>query len=146
MKRCTKCKTKYRFPEKSFNKNRKSKDGFHQHCKKCIAKYHKTHYEDNLSYYKEKARKHNNEYNKRNLQFTIDYLKQHPCVDCGETDPVVLDFDHLKDKKENISWLVCHGAKLELITEEIAKCDVRCANCHRRKTAKQFDWYKDVEL
>lgn len=65
---------------------------------------------------------------------------------CGETDPVVLDFDHLRDKKENISWLVCHGAKLEIITEEIAKCEVRCANCHRRKTAKQFDWYKDVEL
>jgi CubicO group peptidase (beta-lactamase class C family) len=28
------------------------------------------------------------------------------------------------------------------IQEEIAKSDVRCANCHRRRTALQFDWPK----
>jgi hypothetical protein len=28
------------------------------------------------------------------------------------------------------------------ILEELQKCDVRCANCHRRKTARDFKWFK----
>ena len=31
------------------------------------------------------------------------------------------------------------GASLK---QEIAKCEVVCANCHRRRTAKQFGWYR----
>jgi hypothetical protein len=62
------------------------------------------------------------------------YLQSHPCVDCGETDPLVLDFVHVR---EIISQLVRSQATLEVIKAEIAKCDVRCANCHRRKTAKE---------
>ena len=28
------------------------------------------------------------------------------------------------------------------ILVEIAKCDIRCANCHRRRTASQYGWDK----
>lgn len=62
------------------------------------------------------------------------YLVTHPCVDCGEADPIVLEFDHVRgEKASNISDLVVSGG-LRKLMDEIAKCDVRCANCHRRAT------------
>jgi hypothetical protein len=74
-----------------------------------------------------------------------DYLRDHPCVDCGESEPDVLDFDHLRDKRANVSRLV-HGAmSWDLIVKEIAKCEVRCANCHRRRTARAGGYYRAIE-
>ena len=67
----------------------------------------------------------------------------------SETDPVVLDFDHRdeKEKKYNISEMVLRFQKAWVtIEEEIEKCDIRCANCHRRRTAKQFNWYKQLNI
>jgi hypothetical protein len=73
------------------------------------------------------------------------YLRSHPCVDCGESDPVVLDFDHRDgvEKIETISVLRARGRREQLFAE-IAKCDVRCSNCHSRRTAMQFGWSKIV--
>jgi hypothetical protein len=64
-------------------------------------------------------------------------------VDCGENDPVVLEFDHRdpEQKVETICGLLRNLADNHTLLTEIAKCDVRCANCHRRKTAKQFGWH-----
>jgi hypothetical protein len=55
------------------------------------------------------------------------------CVDCGEHDPVVLDFDHRHDKRGSVAALAYHCGEATL-DREIAKCDVRCANCHRMRT------------
>lgn len=73
----------------------------------------------------------------------FDYLRTHPCVDCGETDIAVLEFDHRdqKAKEVRVSALVAQGYSTRTVMREIAKCDVRCANCHRRRTAKQLGWY-----
>ena len=77
----------------------------------------------------------------RNKAFILQYLVTHPCVDCGEADPIVLEFDHVKGKKTcDISKMSGHARSLLVIEKEIAKCEVRCANCHRRKTRKQFSW------
>ncbi len=73
------------------------------------------------------------------MQQVISYLKEHPCVDCGETDVVVLDFDH-KDpttKRDDLGRLIAVGYSWEYLQTEMNKCDVRCSNCHRRKTARE---------
>lgn len=73
----------------------------------------------------------------------LAYLAAHPCVDCGESDPVVLEFDHVRGVKEfNISCAVQCGYGMHRINLEIAKCEIRCCNCHRRVTAKRGNWYK----
>jgi len=73
------------------------------------------------------------------------HLEANPCVDCGETDIVVLEFDHIGDDKQfSISDAVRHGYGMAKIKAEIAKCEVRCANCHRKKTYERGGWtHKD---
>jgi hypothetical protein len=73
-------------------------------------------------------------------EFMAGYLRTHHCVDCGEPDPRVLDFDHVGAKHELVSALVARGAPQARIESEIAVCEVRCANCHRRVTARRAGW------
>lgn len=78
-------------------------------------------------------------------QYVWDYLSQHPCVDCGESDPVVLQFDHVRgDKVDGIAEMVRNITTMDRLNEEISKCDVRCANCHARKTAVQLGFYQGL--
>lgn len=69
------------------------------------------------------------------------FYKDHPCVDCGETDPRVLDFDHINTKRHNISTLLRKEYSWETILKEAANCEVRCANCHRIKTSIDQNHY-----
>ena len=63
------------------------------------------------------------------------YLDEHPCVDCGESDRIVLEFDHISnDKLANVADMVGQARPLQAVIAEVAKCQVRCANCHRRLT------------
>lgn len=80
-----------------------------------------------------------------NRQFLYNYLLLHPCVTCGEADPVVLEFDHIDQatKSSAVSIMVDHS--LKSIKAEIAKCRVLCANCHKRHTAVQLGWYKNID-
>jgi len=71
-----------------------------------------------------------------NKKLKIEYLLAHPCVDCGNTDTRVLDFDHLRDKKEKVSKMLSSYTWAK-VYEEIEKCEVRCANCHRIKHFKE---------
>lgn len=79
-----------------------------------------------------KAKEMRDKYNKRNKNYVVEYLISHPCIDCGNTDIRVLDFDHVRDVKINNIATACQKAwKLEKLIAEIKKCEVRCANCHR---------------
>jgi hypothetical protein len=67
----------------------------------------------------------------------VQFLKEHPCIDCGETDVLVLEFDHITGtKRSNVGVLITRGKSEKRVLAEIAKCCVRCANCHRRKTGQ----------
>lgn len=68
----------------------------------------------------------------RNRDFKNEYLSNHPCIDCGNSDIRVLDFDHVSGiKKRDICKLHRSCVSLQTIIDEIDKCEVRCANCHR---------------
>lgn len=70
----------------------------------------------------------------RNREFANDYLRSHPCLDCGEADFRCLDFDHVNgDKKYSLGNMKNCGYSLETIQKEMDKCVIRCSNCHRKK-------------
>lgn len=145
MKVCGKCNLEKDFSE--FSKKSRNKDGLQCHCKSCSSKAIKTHYKNNKKYYIDRADKANKIRKPEALQFLIDYLKKNPCIDCGEKDPIVLQFDHVRGKKiKAVSVMAQNGYSNEALVKEIEKCEVRCANCHMRKTAKQFGWYQKVKL
>jgi hypothetical protein len=91
-----------------------------------------------------KAKEYSKVARNRTRAFINNYLKTNPCVDCGEADPIILEFDHIKDKKFNISDAARDGVGIKKLKAEIAKCEVRCANCHRKKTYQRSGWtHKD---
>lgn len=143
MKTCTRCKQKK--PFSAFNFKIKSKGLLQYHCRECSRKYVRTHYRNNREYYLKKANKRNNMIRKKIREYIINYLNSHSCVDCGEQDPNVLEFDHIGNKNFSISN-TGRDKTLETVQIEIAKCEVRCANCHRRKTALKAGWDKRLPL
>jgi hypothetical protein len=71
---------------------------------------------------------------RRNLQLVRDVLLQSRCVDCSESDLLVLEFDHVGTKRDTIPAMARRGCSFARLKREIAECEVRCANCHRRRT------------
>ena len=138
MKRCTLCKKDKVL--KSFNKNKHRKDGLSNICKDCSKKHSKEYYKKNHEKMILQISVSKKNRVLENRKKVYDYFLKHPCIDCKESDPIVLEFDHIKGNKvENVSKLIADGFSWDIIEIEIKKCDVRCANCHRRKTAKQFN-------
>ena len=69
---------------------------------------------------------------KRNKDYILAVKKEKSCVDCGESNPIVLDFDHVRGKKVgNVSDLARQAYGMKTLKTEIEKCEVRCSNCHR---------------
>ena len=90
----------------------------------------------------QRTRRSNERIRAENRQRLVAYLRANPCVDCDEQDLVVLQFDHVRGKKTAaISKLVRLPAPWSRVLEEIEKCEVRCANCHTRKTAARGGWW-----
>ena len=89
-------------------------------------------YSRNKERHKQNVRKNDAVYTERNRNFITEYLKLRHCVDCGFSDMRALDFDHVRGTKtKSISVMVNGCYTIDAIQAEIAKCEVRCANCHR---------------
>ena len=113
------------------------------HCRVCHAAYRKSHYLRNRPKYVAREVERNRRRRAENRRLLRAYLRSHPCVDCGESDIVTLQFDHRDraTKRQDVALLVI-GKPWSVVSTEIAKCDVRCANCHRRRTASQLRWHR----
>lgn len=111
-------------------------------CKPCDAEYHREWYKGNKALQVSRVKIRNTRVIKENQIKVLEYFEHHPCVDCKESDPVVLEFDHLGDKRMAVSLMIGRGHSWATIMAEIDKCEVRCANCHRRRTAKQRKYYR----
>jgi hypothetical protein len=124
------------------------------YCRSCQSEYHKEWYSRNRERQIAHARANRartEPYPERTI-VRLDarrrrwlYLLGHPCIDCGECDPLVLEFDHRSEKRAGIMDLMRKHATWAEILAEIEKCDVRCANCHRRNTARTRGYYLDLQ-
>lgn len=85
------------------------------------------------AYHKERLRK-KNEY--------LNSLRDQPCHDCKLSWPVyVMEFDHVPERGKKRFTLANGGnwaLNGKLMQEELAKCDVVCANCHKVRTYKRI--------
>src|SRR5687767_9460885 len=86
------------------------------------------HYQENRQYYIDKAKRNNSTYRARNRRYIIEYLREHPCVDCGNDDIEVLDFDHRDPSIKVASIASMLVGQFQKLVDEIKKCDVRCRN------------------
>lgn len=134
MKECFACKLTLR--DSMFIADASKKDGLQSKCRRCHALYmRKWHAKDPKN--RQHIKNWNAKNNKRINNYIFDFLNDNPCVDCGEHDPIVLEFDHRSNKIFNIGAAKHMGKSIKNVIAEIEKCNVRCANCHRRKTYKE---------
>src|SRR2546430_643719 len=92
MRACTKCgvmKTLNAFPPV-----RRGDPKLQTWCRECFASYGKRYYRANREAQKARLIRNVEETREDNRQRLVEYLSAHPCVDCGEKDVVVLEFDH----------------------------------------------------
>lgn len=117
------------------------------YCRKCHAEYRHAHYLMNKPDYVRRAIAQGKAHREENRRNVLLYLGAHPCVDCGADNAVVLEFDHRdpRTKLTEVSRLIISKRWLRVLAE-IEKCDVRCINCHRRKTARDFRWAKAASV
>lgn len=144
MKRCGRCgieQDQLAYPVRDARTGRR-----HTICRSCRRGYCRKYYWTNHVEYNARKRARLKIYRARNRQYVEQYLSTHPCVDCGLLNPLVMEFDHVKGKKRSdVSTLVREAAALPVLIAEIAKCVVRCANCHRMRTATTL-WGKTMPV
>ncbi len=129
--------------EKDFSWKNKEKEIRQTWCKACLTEANSTHYRNNKQLYLGRARTRNTRVNSENKRRLYAYLSEHPCVDCGQTDIRCLEFDHVRGSKSaDITRLLNNAVDWSVIEAEIAKCEVRCANCHRLKTLERGKWWR----
>ena len=136
MKTKTCCICKEDLPTDKFKSNKAKKDGLQAQCAECQAEYRRKHYLKNQDKYRnmiaERKQKYKKEY--------YEWMNEQSCKECGNDDMRVLELHHTGDKSYTIAKKV--GSRpLSSLKDEIDKCEVLCANCHRIKTAIEQKWY-----
>jgi|ERR687892_1186514 hypothetical protein len=134
MRRCGRCGQLK--PVDEFNWRRRERGQRDNMCRPCRSEYKRQHYLANKQRYVDQARARAQALYLERTVYLLEYFATHPCVECGEGDPVVLEFDHLGDKKFDIGHALPYR-NWQSILDEIEKCDVVCRNCHRRRESRR---------
>lgn len=131
MKECKRCHVIKEDSEFAFRN--KAKGTLQPYCKECKREIDKELYDSN--------RDRQNEVQTNLKELLTNIKKNSKCAICGESRWWVLDFHHLRDKRFEVSSLARRGCSLETFKEEINKCIVICANCHRDLHFKESEEY-----
>lgn len=131
---CGGCRTEKHLAE--FNVNRAKPDGLQSQCKECKAKY----FVDNRTRLLPKIKAANKAARQVISAYVVQYKSDHPCEKCGEADPCAIDFHHPDGsiKEFSVASATRLSVTLKMVKEEISKCRVLCANCHRKLHAGRF--------
>lgn len=142
---CPRCEDNRPLVEFSLTFNKRG-TRYQAYCIPCNRAYQLEWYK-NLAGKRLKSRRDRADARRQELRDKLyEYLLSHPCVDCGESDPIVLEFDHVGgNKMATISGMMKNRTAWPGILREIAKCVVRCANCHRRMTASRTGFWRHLK-
>jgi hypothetical protein len=140
MKSCSLCKLDK--PTEEYNKNLSKKDGLQTFCRSCNKEKARVYYRLNQEKYRVKTSTRKKLLIEENQKKMWKLLTRGQYVDCGNKNPMVLEFDHLTEKEAGVSTLLCEGYSWSRISKEIEKCVLRCANCHNIKTHKEKNSYR----
>ena len=141
MKKCTGCLESK--PVEEFAFRSKAKGTRKSQCRACTSASDKVAYRGDRA---EKIRNRAKAHKADLIQRLWDYKQGKKCADCPQTDPRVFEFDHLPEftKSKDISAMIRDGNSWERILEEIAKCDIVCANCHRIRGYERGGWVRNI--
>lgn len=130
MKKCSGCGQLKE--ESEFSWKSKSKGKLQPRCKPCQTAYNRNYY--HTSGESEKQKKRVAERKRKQIQWFKDWKEGQSCVVCGEDERVALDLHHLNEdhKSYTPSQMSRDGVSIKTMQEEIDKCVVLCANCHRK--------------
>lgn len=128
MKKCPDCGET--MPLRKFHFKNREKGTRATYCKSCMnARRRRSYRRHGVD--KEATKRRNAEYRARNRDFISRVKAKASCVDCGNSDHRVLQFDHVRGTKEfAIVEAPTKQVSIGRLKEEIRKCEVRCANCH----------------
>lgn len=141
IKTCTKCDKPKDVDE--FNKKSRNKDGLNSACKTCTRVDGKKSYDKRPDFYCRNNKQRREAIRDENRKSYVEHMKEKQCVDCGEGNIIVLQFDHI-DRNNKSGTVTSHmdSSSWKRVLHEMEKCEIRCANCHAIRTAYQFGFWK----
>lgn len=137
MKGCNKCGFSKQTTDFYVRKSGERAGQYYEKCKECYKSRGRSYYGQNKEKQLALAKLRKLRYIDERKKF-LEEIKNQPCLDCKKKYPVwVMDFDHRNacEKIDSVSKLAFRKiTSIQKIKDEIEKCDLVCANCHRQRT------------
>lgn len=125
---CTRCGVEK--PLTEFNFKNKEQGKYQSQCKECQRENARKNYYQKYKYTSVERYKRNRKIHRQRVKQYLDEIRAKGCIICGENCPCCIDFHHLREKTFNLAEA---KEKSRISTEEeLQKCVLLCANCHRK--------------